>query len=428
MSKRISQPADLIVITSYPKRGYVHGAGTVGGASYTKNTLLSLIKATANHANPKKIIVLAERLHGELEHAYEEDGMTVKRVWQRNNLPRSYSALIKEVCNYSAKKILIEFEFAMFGSIFSLALFPFFILWLKLQGKQTYLVMHQVIRDIDMLAGHINVNPRSTRSLLFNTGIHLFYTTTFPFVDKVIVFEEFLKEKVTPFVSTRKVIVIPHGVEQYQTALSYEQARNALHITQNDFVLLLFGFIAWYKGTDWLVEAVKQSNITGKNLKLIIAGGPNPNHESKEFYQKYIQAVEKSAQSSSGAVTVTGFVPEDAISSYFIAADLIVFPYRTLMSSSGPLSLAFSFGKPFLLSEQLEGVTKTEDMRSLMEQYAIETSTITFPLNYEKFGEKLTAVAANYSLLETLQSLSRSLRKKRNFATIAEQYYELLFA
>jgi len=58
-----------------------------------------------------------------------------------------------------------------------------------------------------------------------------------------------------------------------------------------------------------------------------------------------------------------GFLDEKDLPVYFGAADLVVLPYRTFMSSSGPLSLAQAMGKPFILSEEAARVLKTQDFK-----------------------------------------------------------------
>ena len=73
---------DLLVISSYPEKGQIHGTKTVGVGNYTKATLLSLIKK-----NPElKIKVLAEIL-GEQEE-YTENKIFVNRSWKRRSIFR----------------------------------------------------------------------------------------------------------------------------------------------------------------------------------------------------------------------------------------------------------------------------------------------------------------------------------------------------
>ena len=45
-------------------------------------------------------------------------------------------------------------------------------------------------------------------------------------------------------------------------------------------------------------------------------------------------------------------MPEERLPVYLSAADVIVFPHKYLIASSGPLSMAVAVGKPILLSNE----------------------------------------------------------------------------
>ena len=76
----------LIVITSYPEKGVVHSAHTVGVASYSKNLLQSI----KTQYPQLQIIVLAERLAACQQCEYLDNGIIVRRCWKRNH-PKSFS-------------------------------------------------------------------------------------------------------------------------------------------------------------------------------------------------------------------------------------------------------------------------------------------------------------------------------------------------
>jgi len=77
-------------------------------------------------------------------------------------------------------------------------------------------------------------------------------------------------------------------------------------------------------------------------------------------------------------VIQTGFVPEEKVPAYFSATDVLVLPYTTFMSSSGPLSLALSYELPVLLSEELKPYGKTKDIANALKESDLLLSDITF--------------------------------------------------
>ena len=85
----------LIVITSYPEKGVVHSAHTVGVASYSKNLLQSI----KTQYPQLQIIVLAERLAACQQCEYLDNGIIVRRCWRRNH-PASLQKIL--YIDYSA--------------------------------------------------------------------------------------------------------------------------------------------------------------------------------------------------------------------------------------------------------------------------------------------------------------------------------------
>ena len=407
---------ELVVISSFPPKGIVHDKSVVGIASYAKNTLLGL----KNYSPQTNITVLAEILYK--KEKYEDEKINVNRVWKRGSFS-AFPSLIKSVLALKNTKIvLIEFEVAMFGDFIFLLPFPVFLLILKLFGKKVVIVSHQVISDIEDLSGHINLNNRF-KIFFINLSIGFFYRLMILLASKIIVFDKILKEKLSRFGNSQKIDIIPHGVEDFKSTVSREQAREKLGFKETDFVLLYFGFLAWYKGTDLLVKYFNEINSDDRSIKLIIAGGPNPNHTRKKYYQNYIRSIEESCQNND--IILTGFVKQENIPTFFQASDLVVFPYRTLMSASGPLSIAFSFKKPFIISKELSGMFETFDIDTSLNKLGIDKNSLVFTNNEAK--EKILKIKNDSVLRKKIEELSRTMAQKRNWQKIGQLYNETLF-
>lgn len=394
---------ELLVIASYPPKGEIHGRPTVGVASYTKHTLRSLEPNVA-------ITVLAEQLPNE-KTSYQEGNINIVRLWRRNSLltfPRILFVLLTKHQNTS--NILLPFELAMFGGALSLIPFVLFLIILRLLGKKVNVVCHQVIIDTRELAGHINMQKNDPRLLFLNMLAQLFYSIVLFVSHKIIVFEDFLKTILSQFGDSNKITVIFHGVEEFTNTATKNDARKRLSLEKDKFVVLYFGYLAWYKGIDWLVQNWKNQS----NVSLIIAGGSNPNHLDKAYYRKYISTIEEICKEKN--IKLTGFVPQEQIPLYFQAADITIFPYRTVMSSSGPLSMAFSFEKPFLISEALVPLFEKQDIKGF-----------TFSLD-DNMAEKIDAFQHNSSLSQKAIKVSTRLKKERSWQNIGKLYYEELFS
>ncbi|NJL35714.1 MAG: glycosyltransferase family 4 protein [Leptolyngbyaceae cyanobacterium RM2_2_4] len=136
-----------------------------------------------------------------------------------------------------------------------------------------------------------------------------------------------------------KIFVIPHGnyVGYYPNEITQAKARKQLEINDSKIVFLFLGMIRPYKGVNELIDIFKQ--LHQDDVELIIAGKPlNPNIET-EINQKI--------QGHANIKFKPGFVPNEEIQVYMNACDVVVFPYRNLLTS-GAAILAMSFGKACL--------------------------------------------------------------------------------
>ena len=417
-----NQPGNLLVVTNYPPRGEgVHTAAIGGVAGFAKNTLLPL----SRHYNKedKQIIVLAEIL--DKAGAYEEDGMLIVRCWNRNSVIL-YWQLAKQCLTFSrVNDVLIEFEFASYGDFFTTSVFPIFLFFLRLMGKRISLVLHQVVTDLWSLTGHIGLTDQNFIFNMFSVLLPLFYGFLTHLASCTIVLERMFRKRLRGLAPMDRVSVIPHGVETQKNLTSKATSRKHLGLANKDFVVLSFGFITWYKGTDLLVQALRNTKtIAGKRLRLMIAGGPSTSQKHKRHYQTFYERV-MHLIGKSNHITVTGFVPQTELADYFAACDVVVFPYRTVMSSSGPLSLALSYHKPIVLSRSMKDYFYTSDVQLAMNKTKVSKSLLFMPQDWSKLPSQLekVSIAANQN---RLKHFSMVIAQKRSFTSIAADYYTIL--
>lgn len=136
-----------------------------------------------------------------------------------------------------------------------------------------------------------------------------------------------------------KISIIPHGnyIDIYENRISREEARDKLSLKGEMLVFLYFGQIRLYKGVFKLVETFHEINYS--NICLFIVGKP----VSEAVKDKLCNLI----YPNSKIHTVLSFIPDDEIQVYMNAADVIVLPYRDILTS-GTVILAMSFGKPII--------------------------------------------------------------------------------
>jgi len=422
---------DLIVVSSYPRTGTLRGRDTVGVADYTKQTLTSL----PGHL---KILVLAEKLKDEPRVA-TEDNIQVIRCWQRNH-PFSLLSVFSHILKSPTKKVLFEFEMAMLGDPWMNLFFVKLLFLLKIFNQKVTVVLHQVVLDFNEMSGHIGQKKNSPLNSILNSLAKIFYRLLTLFSHQIIVFEQFLKDRLDK--NNSKIIVIPHGVEilNFDEANNFsernhprysegrEHRKNSFASQNNNFTVTIFGYLAWYKGTDWIVDTLSSyfDHHPKSKIKLIVAGGPNPNHLDKPYYQKYLSKLENTASKHPDNIQITGFVDEKDIKKYYQLSNLIVLPYRVGMSSSGPLSIAFTHHKAFFVSEKIAPILKTSDINLIFSRHHLSQDIASFSLNSKDFLKKIIQLQKDQKLQQKLASISQEISSSRSWNNIRHQYLSCL--
>lgn len=155
--------------------------------------------------------------------------------------------------------------------------------------------------------------------------------------------KEMLLERVS--LNPEKIKVIPHGNFNHyvpENLLTKNEARKHFELNSDEKVLLFFGFIKEYKGLDILLEAAAMASKTIGDLALIIAGAAQ-SEKLVERYNKRISELPKNIR----VIYHSDFIPREKVAIYFQASDVLVLPYR-MISHSGVLHLAYSFGRPII--------------------------------------------------------------------------------
>jgi glycosyltransferase involved in cell wall biosynthesis len=141
-----------------------------------------------------------------------------------------------------------------------------------------------------------------------------------------------------------KVRVIPHPSYEgiYDTAVSRSTAREAFGLGERDLAVLFLGQIRPYKGVDALVDAAARAGRDDGEVVLLLAGVVKGLSED-EFLGSLPPVLR--------TVTSFGYVPDDEIARWLRAADVAIFPYRTVLNS-GSVHLAATFRVPVVLPDE----------------------------------------------------------------------------
>ena len=417
--KQFNRPDTHLVISGYPVRG---GHDNNYGISwYTKET----IGPIAQKKNVRFVVLAETNGHNE-PHVYQDGHILVLRVFDQRRLT-VYPSILKWLSVFNKiDKVYVHSEFAANGGIKNFAFLIPFLTLIKINGRKISYFAHNFIESFDTISGHFNFKKGSLKLKTLNTLVYFYNHVLTKLVDKVIVLDDAIKQRVQKYVSSDRIISFPISIKIPSETISKNKARAKLNIKHDEKVLLYFGFVTWYKGADWLINQVSQylkKNPKSK-IRLIVAGGEAHSLRDKRYYQKYYRTqLEKASKNEK--IIITGFVPEKEIGKYFAASDLVVYPYRGLIGGSGALSYAFAYKKPFMLSPELGSILYSNDIKNAINGTA--TDELIFKLNKSGFMQVIKTLE-NESKLATMSKLSKRITQLRDYEVVMERYYTEIYS
>ncbi|MBP7832148.1 MAG: glycosyltransferase [Candidatus Levybacteria bacterium] len=423
--KEFIKPDTLMVLTSYPtpEKGKSGKRGLNAVGWHSERLIKELSKK-------RRVLVLAEKDGGKSETPVGKNTL-VKRIWEKGSL-RSFIRLARFMyAQKQIKSVLIQFEFNVFGGILPNLYLLALILLLRLSGKRVSFEFHQVILDIKLLQKHVNItNPLVQK--FYNVSLRVYYFLVGLLVNNIIVFEVELKRRLKRYVADDKIYVLSLAVEK-RPFMDQKQARILANahikkgyskIKQNEFVILLFGFINGYKGIDWVIKQLKNSE--HKNIRLLVVGGQNPYLSHKKSYQTFYNGIVTELKKHTH-MSYVDFVREQDIPLFYNAADISAIPYEVFMAASGPFSHALSYKKPVILSEHLEEYTNSQDIKHAMKEAHIQNADFIFKYNKKALHSMITEIKTNPELYSKLSVFSSKLGKSRRMDKIALKLDNILF-
>ena len=171
---------------------------------------------------------------------------------------------------------------------------------------------------------------------------------------------------------------------------------------------------------------LKKSGQLTKNTKLLLAGDAAPTQKSQPHLQGFYQKLSKLIKNNSQDIIHTGFVPEKEVAKIFAVANLVVFPYRARMSSSGALALAWQYRKPFICSKFFAENLTTSELDKLAKKMHLDINSLQFNLNYASFAKTFINSWQNPLLSQKMARLGRQVAKAHDWQEIAGQYLDII--
>lgn len=385
-------------VTLYPPKGEKHVSSS-GVASYSKNLISHLAKQGAEHTVICEIIDRAE--------GYQEGSVAVRRTFTRT--PRFLWDVHKELKKIDPDVVHIQQELALFGGILT----AYLLQWLVFLWRDVAVItLHGVVDPQQINKKFVIENNSRLPVWLVKIAFRIIFTPLMRRSRKIIVHEQYFKDIAVKSygIDPKKIAVVPHGIELLQT-IDAGQARQQLGIALSAKVALFMGYATGYKGIDLLIEGFAKYAKNHKDAYLIIGAGKHPKlHDNDAYQASYAELQAKAAR----LIPVDqyrweGFIKESDITLYYSASDVSLYPYTTAMASSGPMSFAIGYEKPFLVSTAFQDIFG--EYRQLL---------------FERKPDSLAAKLDHFFRHQpSYQDVSVALRVRRNWHEVSRQVIQL---
>lgn len=205
--------------------------------------------------------------------------------------------------------------------------------WMSFLAPAFGIVVSLLNKNIKIVALVHNAIPHEKR--FFDKAFAKFF---FRKCDAFIVMSDYVEHDLLELIPHAKLINNEHPLyEQFKYTVAHQEACEELSVDLTKKNILFFGLIREYKGLDLLIEAM---GYLDNSYQLIIAG------ESYVDFSKYQALIDKSSLKDNIKV-FEQYIPEDKVSIFFAASDLLVLPYRSA-TQSGVLAIAYQLEKPIV--------------------------------------------------------------------------------
>lgn len=153
-----------------------------------------------------------------------------------------------------------------------------------------------------------------------------------------LVLSDKVAEEIKPYANNKPIHKAHLPIYNTFNTTAATSTKASLGYSEDDYVLLFFGYIRKYKGLDIALEAFPTIKKSIPNAKLLVVG------ESYDAWEEYQDLIDKH-QLQNDVQVISAYVPNEAVAQYFNASDLVLLPYRTA-TQSGILNIAYGFLKP----------------------------------------------------------------------------------
>jgi len=195
------------------------------------------------------------------------------------------------------------------------------------------------------------------------------------------------------------ISIIPHGIYEIFH-------RDDIDIETEENTILFFGNVVERKGPDTLIEAVPLIRERVPDIKVVFAGSGSFDDQSQAIIDEYNENFEIHDR----------FIPNEEVGKFHARCQLIAFPHKRLVGTSGTLTVAYSFEKPVVSS----------NVGSFTDFVAEPGCGITVPPDDpEALANAIITVLRNPNLYEAMAENTKRIREELSWEKIGNKHLNL---
>lgn len=332
----------VVMVTPYPS-----ATGTAKNMSAVARYAADLVKHIALEDNDTEIIIVSEIV----DEPSAETDVAVQRVFRRC-APDFDVTLFDAIVTLKPDVAHFQHELFMYGGIFSALKMPRLFFRLRQHGIAVAVTIHGVIPMADFTPRFMKVNRIRGFAWIARRVYRVLMRRIVAHSNVVIVHEERLRQLLRNDYSCNasSIEVVHMGIPALSSLPEIPDAKQLFCVAGKP-TLLFFGYLAGYKGIDLLLRAIPTIQRTIPDIRLLIAGTVPARMQGSMQAEAVIAELRTLAKpSGKEAVCFLGYVPDTDVPALLRAAELLVFPYLTAMSTSYAMAQAISAGSPFIAS------------------------------------------------------------------------------
>lgn len=335
-----------------------------------------------------------------------------KKVWSYGHYVRKLFYYIR---THKPDIVHFCFELKTYGpSLKSVIKFPLLLMLIRMTKTKIVLTLHGIFVYKQGTKWNVNYYssikiPYFILSLLEN----IFMKTVCKLSHKIVVSAHIGKLALVEHsgIPQEKIQVIQFGVSSNIKPVNSTKREKLVKFFTGKKVILCFGVISPRKGQESAINAFKTIANNLSDYILVIAGSA-----SKEFkqYEKKLQELSK-VLNLENRIIFTGYVDKDEIDILFEIAEIVLYIYGPMSSSTHALTFAIQHTKPVI-------VTNIETFHEILES---TDALFVDSDNETQLANAILKLATDVDLRLALQERMRDVSKKFTWQKAARKHLEL---